>query len=152
VNSEICVDANLVVKWYLFEELREKAVSLLDESDQLGITIIAPDLVLAEVGSTIRRAVHRGLTTADKGRMAMALLKRAPIQRFDVRDLFDDAWRIAETHGLPTLYDAYYLALAEIRGCDLWTADQRLINSVQGSANLRSLASYEQGVLRCFGI
>lgn len=27
-------------------------------------------------------------------------------------------------------YDSYYLALAEIMGCDLWTADRRLCKAV----------------------
>ncbi|HVC33638.1 MAG TPA: type II toxin-antitoxin system VapC family toxin [Chloroflexota bacterium] len=27
-------------------------------------------------------------------------------------------------------YDSYYLALAETLGCDLWTADRRLVNAV----------------------
>ena len=147
MNTEVCVDANLVAKWYLFENLKDEAVAFLAEADRLGISILAPDVLLAEVGSAIRRAVHRGLTTSDRGRLALGLLKRVHIQRFDVRDLFDDAWRIAEAYRLPTLYDAYYLALAGIRGCDFWTADERLINSVQGLAYVRSLASYQPEIL-----
>jgi predicted nucleic acid-binding protein len=27
-------------------------------------------------------------------------------------------------------YDSYYLALAETLGCDLWTADRRLLNAM----------------------
>ena len=87
--SEVCVDANLAVKWYLFEEEREQATALLDDCDKAGIAIIAPDIILGEVGSSIRRAVYRELITEERGRSCLMMLKRAPIRRFDVRDLFD---------------------------------------------------------------
>jgi predicted nucleic acid-binding protein len=147
MSSEVCVDANLVAKWYLFENLKDEALAFLAEAERAKVTIVAPDVVLAEVGSTIRRAVHRGLMASEKGHSALGLLKRAQIRRFDVRDLFDDAWRIAETYRLATLYDAYYLALAEVRGCDLWTADERFINSVQSLPRVRNLADYTEGAL-----
>ncbi|MBI5653900.1 MAG: type II toxin-antitoxin system VapC family toxin [Chloroflexi bacterium] len=31
----------------------------------------------------------------------------------------------------PKVYDCYYLALAELMNCDLWTADERFYNSVK---------------------
>ncbi len=34
-------------------------------------------------------------------------------------------------HKLPASYDAHYLALAERENCELWTADERLYNSVK---------------------
>lgn len=139
---EICVDANLAVKWYIPEIWREQAVELFDCCMHSGISIIAPDAIFAEAGSAIRRAVHRGLITPDSGRMAVFLLRSAPIDHFDVRDLFALAWQIAESHGLATLYDAYYLALAEIRGCDFWTADERFVNSVHGLSRVRHIKDF----------
>ncbi|MHB9038828.1 MAG: type II toxin-antitoxin system VapC family toxin [Armatimonadota bacterium] len=147
MSAEICVDANLVIKWYTYENLHEEAVSLLDESDRLGMQLIAPDLIFAETGSTIRKLVHRGILSAENGWMAISLMKRVDIKRYDVRDLYDDAWRIAEKHNLPVLYDAYYMALAELRGCDFWTADERFINSVQGIAHVRHIRDFSPGVL-----
>ncbi len=147
MTAEICVDANLAVKWYMYEDLHEEAISLLDESGRLGTQIIAPDFIFAETGSAIRRAVHRGILSAENGCMAISLMKRADIRRYDVRDLYDDAWRIAETYSLPTLYDAYYLALAKLRGCDFWTADQRFLNSVAGLRDVRNLRDFAPGTL-----
>jgi len=34
---------------------------------------------------------------------------------------------------LPAAYDAYYLALAEMLGCEFWTADKKLCNTVKDS-------------------
>ena len=147
MTSEICVDANLVVKWYTFEPLRDQSVGLLNEAQQNGITIVAPDSIMPEVGSALRRGVYRGAITPENGLLAISLLSRAPIRRFDVKDLFADAWRIAEKHNLATLYDAYYLALAQLRGCDFWTADERFINSVKGISSVKSIADFSPGVL-----
>lgn len=147
MSSELCIDANLVVKWYMFENLHEEAVSLLDEADRLGIQLIAPDFAFAETGSAIRKAVYRGLLTAENGAIAIGLLKRVGIQRYDVRDLYDDAWSLAEKYNLATLYDAFYVALALLRGCDFWTADERFVNSMQGLACVRHISQFTPGIL-----
>ena len=39
---------------------------------------------------------------------------------------------MAKELGLPTLYDTAYLALAKLCNCEFWTADEVLINSLQG--------------------
>lgn len=44
--------------------------------------------------------------------------------------LTERALTIAVEQNLPAVYDAYYLALAAIEGCEFWTAAQRLIRSL----------------------
>jgi predicted nucleic acid-binding protein len=41
------------------------------------------------------------------------------------------ALEIMERFALPSAYDAHYLALAETRQCECWTADERLWNTVK---------------------
>ncbi len=43
------------------------------------------------------------------------------------------AWELAQQYNRPTAYDASYLALAESAGCELWTADGRLVKAVSGA-------------------
>ena len=67
--------------------------------------------------------------------------------------IMERAWRISCSHDLPTLYDAAFLAVAETvaeatgEGCDFWTADERLVNSLRGGCPyVQALQSYaEQG-------
>jgi predicted nucleic acid-binding protein len=43
----------------------------------------------------------------------------------------------------PRVYDSTYAALAEIRGCELWTGDERFYNVAQGAlAFVRFIGSY----------
>ncbi len=46
--------------------------------------------------------------------------------------LLREAWEITKELRLATLYDAAYLALAKLHNCEFWTADEMLINSLQG--------------------
>ncbi len=41
------------------------------------------------------------------------------------------ALEIMERFALPSAYDAHYLALAEVRQCECWTADERLWNTMK---------------------
>ena len=47
-------------------------------------------------------------------------------------NLHRTALTIAATYDLPAAYDAHYLALAQILGCDFWTGDGTLINTLRG--------------------
>ncbi|WP_238473188.1 type II toxin-antitoxin system VapC family toxin [Desulforamulus profundi] len=48
------------------------------------------------------------------------------------------AWKISRNFNLPTLYDAAFLAVAETvtlrtgEECEFWTADEKLVNSLNG--------------------
>ncbi len=143
--TQVCVDANLVVMWIAPEEGREQAIALLSECRERGISLIAPDCMFAEVGAAIRRKVYRGMMDERDGFDAISVLDRLAIDIAPVLDLMTEAWQLAAAHNLPTLYDAYYLALAELRGCDFWTADERFINSVKGIFYVKHIADFIPG-------
>ena len=46
-------------------------------------------------------------------------------------DLYERSLLLADAQNLRAVYDAQYLALAEIEGCECWTADDRLLRSLQ---------------------
>ena len=53
------VDANVVVKWLLPEPDSDKADSLIDGYRQHGMQLIAPDIVVAEVGNALWQRCDR---------------------------------------------------------------------------------------------
>ena len=127
--AEVCVDASFALKLVLLEPEREPvrarwAVWLRD-----GWTVIAPWLWSFETHAVLRRKVARGELIDAEGREAWRTLRRQGIRTVHPRGLFDRAWAIAAELSRPTTYDAVYLAVAELRGCEFWTADQRLLNA-----------------------
>jgi predicted nucleic acid-binding protein len=75
--------------------------------------------------------VLRRELTPEQAEAAFAKLQALPIQQVSVSEQRQRAWRIATEFGFATVYDATYLALSELRGCEFWTADERLYNQVK---------------------
>lgn len=141
---ERCVDANVAIKWVIATESdREKALALLQDSIRSGITLIAPPLFPVEVDSIIRKRVHNGSLTFDQGVQAYAQLDNAPVQMLDPPGLRQRAREIAERFNQRLVYDSLYAALADLRGCELWTADTRFQRVVKADLPfVRHIADY----------
>lgn len=147
MTEHVCVDASLVMKWVMPEEYADLADSFAQECEERGMGFIAPDFVFAEVSNGIRRQVSRQLLPVMNGLAAVAAASRIPIRRYTCYDLYADAWRIAQTYNRPSLYDCYYLALAEQSGCDFWTADEKFVNAVGNHPSIKHIKDFVPGIL-----
>jgi predicted nucleic acid-binding protein len=92
--------------------------------------IVAPCHLAFEAASVIRNRIHRAEVTAEVGQLAFEALLAQNIELIHPMGLVERAWEMAEQFNRPTVYDAYYLALGEELGCELWTADRRLHRAV----------------------
>ena len=129
----ICVDSNVAVKWILAEELSEQADALYRDAVRQGQPIVAPPLLPIEVTNTLRQRMRGGqpLSLAE----ATTHLDRFLTLSITIRNperLQQTALTITATYNLPAVYDAQYVALAQLLECAFWTADQRLINALGG--------------------
>lgn len=128
----VVVDASVCVKWLFQEADSDKADALYQDVISGSIALIAPVLLPSEVTNVIRQRMRRAaLGLLD----AQALLRQ--FLTFDVAlsadpSVFATALELAEHLGLPSAYDAQYVALAQLRRATLWTADQRLIKTLAG--------------------
>ena len=118
----LVVDASVAAKWVLPEPNSSQAERL----RQSGEALIAPTLVLAEIGNAVwKRAIRGELTAADAEsavRLAAVLFSSLlPMEQFAKRAT---ALAIGLRH---PIYDCFYLALAEREDATLVTADARLI-------------------------
>lgn len=130
--SEVCVDASLAVKVVVTESDSDKADALFDQWANEGKQLIAPAFFEVETDSILRQKVAlRKELTAEQARAAFARLRDLPIRQVSESGQRERAWEIATGFGFATVYDATYLALAELRGCEFWTADERLFNQVK---------------------
>lgn len=89
----------------------------------VGERLDAPDLILVESLSVIRRQSLTNLLTASQADQAMDDLLALPIIIHPTARLVRRAW---ELRGNVTPYDACYIALAEALDCPLLTGDVRL--------------------------
>lgn len=130
--QEVCVDASLAVKVVVTESDSDKADALFDEWANEGKQLIAPTFFEVETDSILRQKVAlRKELTPEQAEAAFAKLRTLPIQQIAVLGQRQRAWKMAADYGFATVYDATYLALAELRGCEFWTADERLFNRVK---------------------
>jgi predicted nucleic acid-binding protein len=88
-----------------------------------GERLAAPQLLDLEVASVWRRLVAAGNLDERRATLALADLDAMRIERAPHRPLLDRCWELR--HNL-TIYDAAYVALAELLGTPLVTGDARL--------------------------
>jgi predicted nucleic acid-binding protein len=128
-HATLVVDASVAVKWYVPENGSAEAIALLSS----GSRLIAPDLLITEIGNILWKKVGRGaLSPVDAEGQLQAFLDGAPVVLYSSSTLVQQALRTAMAFGR-TVYDSLYIALALAEGCRLVTADERLVNSLQGT-------------------
>ena len=132
--TEHCVDASIAVKWAVKgEPFRAKARAFLRDAGVRGIRLILPPIFISEVDSAIRKRVFDGEMIANEARKAYAILDVAPVEVVDMSGVRQRAREIAEQFNQRFVYDATYAALAELRGCEFWTADKTFYDAVKAA-------------------
>lgn len=96
----------------------------------------APHLLDVEVAQVLRRYAAGGEMDERRAREAMDDLADMPIERYAHGLLLPRAW---ELRGNLTIYDAVYVALAELLGATLVTCDRRLAKSGRIAAKVELL-------------
>ncbi len=129
--AEVCVDAGLVIKLVTQEDGSEQADAQFAEWRAHKVHLIAPAFAKAEIDSVLRKKVYRGELTPEMADTSFAAACRLPLKCPNPRNHRQRAWEIARAFQFPAVYDAIYLALAELRGCEFWTADRKLYERVR---------------------
>jgi predicted nucleic acid-binding protein len=124
----ICLDASLVLSWLLPEELSAPAYELRARWDATREQLVAPPLIRMEVPSGLRMAAYSGRVTNDESDQALGAFLDMDIRILEPRRLLAEAWDLGRQLNPPRLYDLFYVALARMQGCELWTSDKRLAN------------------------
>lgn len=85
--------------------------------------LAAPHLLPVEVANILRRSAQGGELSQDSASLAHSDLQDLRIDLFPYAAVASRAWELRENL---TLYDAWYVALAEVLGVELATLDRRL--------------------------
>jgi predicted nucleic acid-binding protein len=131
VESKICVDASLALKLVLSEPGSDAAQVEWQNWIRAGVEIVAPNLFTYETASVLRNRVYRKEITQSEADEALRILAALDITYYQPAGIRQAAWELARRFNRPTVYDAFYLAVAEEEGCPFWTGDKRLYNTVK---------------------
>jgi predicted nucleic acid-binding protein len=82
-----------------------------------------PSVAGAEITSALRGMAFRGLLSAEDARVAAVRASRLRARRYPFEPFLPRVWDLRDN---VTVYDAWYVALAESLGAPLVTADDRL--------------------------
>jgi predicted nucleic acid-binding protein len=122
----IVVDTSIVVKWAVEEDGADTARRLIGEE------LVAPDLLMFELGHVLTKKVRRRELDPSSATIAHVqlplLLQLTPSRPYESR-AFDLSLSLHHA-----IADCYFLALAEITGSELVTADTRFASKVRGGS------------------
>ena len=100
--------------------------------------LVAPELIDLEVSSVWRRLEAAGHLDARRAHLALADLAAIPLRRVPHGPLVPRCW---ELRANLTTYDAAYVAVAELTGSVLLTADGRLARAPGPTCEIELLGS-----------
>jgi predicted nucleic acid-binding protein len=146
MNNNVCIDASLALTWLLPQERSNLIDALFTEWDRKGIGLLTAPLFHAEVTSVIREQVYFKKLRPEQGEHIFSIYLQMNVKNIDEPTVYRRAWELAGEFNLPRTYDMQYLAVAELKDCEFWTNDRRLVNSLQSKVpRLKWAGDYSPG-------
>jgi predicted nucleic acid-binding protein len=125
------IDSSTAFKWLMVEPDFSKARQLRDEYLRAVHELIAPDLFPTEMANGLIVAERRGrIGLGESVQLLRDLFKILPTLHPVWPDLLPRAHAIA-AGSIASVYDSLYVALAEREGCELVTADDKLVRALR---------------------
>ena len=123
------LDSSVAVKWVLNEPLSAEALKLREEYRQQLHDLLSPDTFVVEVAHALTRAERKGIVPVGK---AADLLADVLTTRPTLHSYLPLVPRAVELSSQLRIgvYDCLYAALSEREGCEIVTADDRLVTSL----------------------
>jgi predicted nucleic acid-binding protein len=126
--DRVVADASVVIKFFVDEEHSPQARSLLDSHIKGVIEIMTPSILAYEVLNGLRYSKNKYSLNEVKT-VAKALCDYGFTSFDSAGELAMKTIDLVFEHRI-TVYDASYIALAEVSDSKLYTADRRLIDAV----------------------
>ena len=137
------VDASVAAKWLLpaaGENLRDEANHLLERYVERDLQLLAPDLIGAEIGNVLWKAVRRNRISAANAENSLRRFTELSIPVVPSADLLVRSLQISVTCDR-SFYDSLYVALALTTRTELVTADERLVKALGSRFPVRWLGA-----------
>jgi predicted nucleic acid-binding protein len=128
--SAIVTDASALLEYLLQTDGSASIRAVLRRPDA---DLRAPALCDVEVAAGLRRALLRDLIPVERAELALQHYLMLPLTRHGHQALLPRVLALRSNFGA---YDACYVALAEVLGAVLLTADQRLARAAQAHSTV----------------
>ncbi|MCL5104033.1 MAG: type II toxin-antitoxin system VapC family toxin [Armatimonadetes bacterium] len=129
------VDASVGIKLFLPEEHSEDVQNFFAQCFvRQRSCLFVPDLFFVECANILWKKIRRGEYNASRATANLAALKGFSLSTTSTAELMERALEIACAHDI-TAYDACYVALGELKGVPLLTADSRLTARLSGTSH-----------------
>jgi predicted nucleic acid-binding protein len=130
------VDASIIVKWFIEEEYTKQALKLRDKFANGNLLILAPSLLNFEVLNALR---YSGLfNKKELKELSVAIGKYG----FELHNLIGNyselTAEIANDKDI-SIYDASYVALAELYDIILYSVDNKILESCKLAVHLKDI-------------
>ncbi len=140
------IDASVAIKWFVPENLHEKALALLHAH---GGNLEAPDFVLTEISNVAWKKSRQGMLSNEQARAILGECFECFAALHPTPELSERALDLAMDIGHP-VYDCLYLACAELTGRTLVTADKGLCEAVANTEHagfVLNIADWDEALL-----
>jgi predicted nucleic acid-binding protein len=123
------LDASAAAPWVLPSPLTPRALRLRDEYQRHLHELIAPSHFPGEIANALTKAERQKLIpVGDARKLIVAVLSTPPVLHAGDPLLYRAVDISSQTRS--AFYDCLYVALAEREGCELVTADDKLVNNL----------------------
>ena len=133
-SAPLVVDAAVAVKLVLPEEFSSRAQGLIESAFTAGRRVIGPPLLSVEVANAIYTQRRNDEISGGEADAAMSAFLHLGIESLAPAGLDRAAFAFTRAHRLRTVHPAYYMALSQMLGAQLWTADRALFKSASSIA------------------
>jgi predicted nucleic acid-binding protein len=137
------LDANVAVRWFIDLPHKQQARAIVES----GQALLAPDLLIAEVGNTLWRYVKAGDYELEHAVAAMAALPSFFTEIVSAVSLSEEALRMAKSLD-HSVYDCLYAVLAVGRRATLVTDDRRFAAKLRVSRHLPNVKLLDEIIVR----
>lgn len=129
ITDKIVIDSSVAIKWFIAQDYSLEANKILDAYQSQQITLIAPDLIDAEIGNIVWKVQRFQSLTNHEAEMILDLFQQIQLKIFPADELLKDAYQFAVNYQR-TLYDSLYVVLSIRENCKFITADEKLYNAI----------------------
>ena len=126
----LVLDSSVAFKWVVPEVYSDKAIRLRDAARKAVHDLLAPDIFFRELAHSLTRAERqKRIPFSGAATLLLDILTTPPV--IVSADLLLLRACAISSQARIGFYDCLYVALAEREGCELVTADDRLIKNLQ---------------------